>query len=163
MPLTDIDPDKIRLFGLSNRTIRFTQVKVGAFGSCSFYVQTHFGDSAEESTTSSTSSMKGGNSGNNGSDLNKGNILKPTFNILMEEGHKAFEVYHANLEVLFLSRCEVTRHKTILKDTTLIVFSKPEIIPEVRPDTSPSRSDNQFMIDFVLETSKKIWMNCCVG
>jgi hypothetical protein len=27
--------------------------------------------------------MKGGNSGKNGSDHNKGNILKPTFNTLM--------------------------------------------------------------------------------
>jgi hypothetical protein len=29
--------------------------------------------------------MKGGNSGNNGSNLDKGNILKPTFDTLMEE------------------------------------------------------------------------------
>jgi hypothetical protein len=29
-------------------------------------------------------SMKGGNSGNNGSDLDKGNILKPTFDTSME-------------------------------------------------------------------------------
>jgi hypothetical protein len=53
--------------------------------------------------------MKGGNSGNNRSDLNKGNILKPTFDTLTEEGHKAFEACHANLEELFLSRYEVTR------------------------------------------------------
>jgi hypothetical protein len=53
------------------------------------------------------SSMKGGNSGNNGSDLNKSNILKPTFNTLMEEGRKAFKAYRTNLEELFLSRCEV--------------------------------------------------------
>jgi hypothetical protein len=33
--------------------------------------------------------MKGGNSGSNGSDLDKNNILNPTFNTLMEEGHKA--------------------------------------------------------------------------
>jgi hypothetical protein len=52
--------------------------------------------------------MKGGNSGHNGSDLDKGNILKPTFNTQTEEGHKAFKVYHANLEELFLSHCEVT-------------------------------------------------------
>jgi hypothetical protein len=52
--------------------------------------------------------MKGGNSDNNGSDLDKGNILKPTFDTLMEEGRKAFEAYHANLEELFLSYCEVT-------------------------------------------------------
>jgi hypothetical protein len=47
--------------------------------------------------------MKGGNFSNNGSDLNKGNILKPTFDTLKEEGRKAFEAYRANLEELFLS------------------------------------------------------------
>jgi hypothetical protein len=30
--------------------------------------------------------MKGGNSSHNESDLDKGNILKPTFDTLMEEG-----------------------------------------------------------------------------
>jgi hypothetical protein len=53
------------------------------------------------------SGMKGGNSSHNGSDLDKGNILKPTFNTLTEEGHKSFEAYRVNLEELFLSRCEV--------------------------------------------------------
>jgi hypothetical protein len=67
-----------------------------------------FCDSAEESTTLSTSSMKGGNSGNNGSDLDKGNILKPTFDTLSKKGRKAFEAYRANLEELFLSCCKVT-------------------------------------------------------
>jgi hypothetical protein len=38
--------------------------------------------------------MKGENFGNNGSDPNKGNILKPTFDTLMEEGRKAFDAYH---------------------------------------------------------------------
>jgi hypothetical protein len=71
-------------------------------------VATHFDDSVVESTTLSTSSLKGENYGNNGSDLDKGNILKPTFDILMEEGRKAFEAYRANLEDLFLSRREVT-------------------------------------------------------
>jgi hypothetical protein len=94
-------------------------------------VATNFGNSAGELTTSSMSSIKGGNFGNNGSDLNKGNILKPTFDTLMEEGRKAFKAYHANLEELFLSRCEVMRHGTVLKDTTSIVFNKPEVIPEV--------------------------------
>jgi hypothetical protein len=51
--------------------------------------------------------MKGGNSSNNGSDLNKGRILKPNFDTLMEEGRNAFEAYRANLEELFPSRCEV--------------------------------------------------------
>jgi hypothetical protein len=42
----------------------------------------------------------------------KGNILKPTFDTLTEEGHKVFKVYRANLKELFLSRCEVTRYGT---------------------------------------------------
>jgi hypothetical protein len=46
--------------------------------------------------------MKGGNSGNNGSDLNKGSILKPSFDTLTEEGRKAFKAYRANIEELFL-------------------------------------------------------------
>jgi hypothetical protein len=61
-------------------------------------VRTHFGDSVKELTTLSTSSMNGGNSGKNGFDLDKGNILKPTFDTLTEEGHKTFDVYHANPE-----------------------------------------------------------------
>jgi hypothetical protein len=47
--------------------------------------------------------MKGGNSGNNESDLDKENIIKPTFDTLMEEGHKVFKTYHVNLKELFLS------------------------------------------------------------
>jgi hypothetical protein len=85
--------------------------------------------------------MKGGNSGNNRSDLDMGNILKPTFDTLMEEGHKALEAYHANLEDLFLLHCEVTRHGTVLKDTTPIVFNKPQVILEVQPDPSPYHND----------------------
>jgi hypothetical protein len=53
--------------------------------------------------------MKDENSGHNKSDLDKSNILKPTFDTLTEESRKAFKAYHANLEELFLSRCEVTR------------------------------------------------------
>jgi hypothetical protein len=75
--------------------------------------------------------MKGGNSCNIRSDLDKNNILRPTFDTLMEEGRKTFEAYHANLKELFCSRCEVMRHGTILKDTTPTVFHKPEVIPEV--------------------------------
>jgi hypothetical protein len=70
-------------------------------------VVTYFGDSTGESNTSSMPSMKGGNFGHNGSDLDKGNIIKLTFDTLMEEGRKVFEVYRANLEELFLSCCEV--------------------------------------------------------
>jgi hypothetical protein len=94
--------------------------------------------------------MKGGNFDNNGSDLDKGNILKPTFNTLTEEGCKAFKAYRTNHEEFFLSRCEVTRHGTVLKDTTSTVFNKLEVIPEVRPDPSLSHNDIQFMIESVL-------------
>jgi hypothetical protein len=65
--------------------------------------------------------MNGGNSSTNGSDLDKKNIIKPTFNTLMEEGHKAFKAYCANLEELFLSHCEVMRQGTVLRDTTPIM------------------------------------------
>jgi hypothetical protein len=53
--------------------------------------------------------MKGGNYGNNKSDLDKGNILKPTFDTLTEEDRKTFEAYRTNLKELFLARYEVMR------------------------------------------------------
>jgi hypothetical protein len=52
--------------------------------------------------------MKGGKSGNNGSDLDKCNIHKPTFDTLTEEGRMVFDAYCTNLEELFLSCGEVT-------------------------------------------------------
>jgi hypothetical protein len=52
--------------------------------------------------------MKGENFVQNGSNLDKGNILKPTFDTLTEEGHKAFKAYRTNLDELFRSNCEVT-------------------------------------------------------
>jgi hypothetical protein len=118
-------------------------------------VATHFGNSGGESTTSSMSSMKDRNSDNNGSDLDKGNILKSTFDTLTEEDCKAFKAYHTNLEGLFLSCCEVTRHLTVLKDTMLIIFSKPEVIHEVRPNPSPSLNNVQVMINSALEKQAK--------
>jgi hypothetical protein len=51
--------------------------------------------------------MKSGNSSNNGSDLDRGNILKPTFDTLTKEGHKVFKAYRANIEELFLSCCKM--------------------------------------------------------
>jgi hypothetical protein len=118
-------------------------------------VATYFGDSAGESTTSSTSSIKGENSDNNGSDLNKGNIIKPTFDTLTEEGRQAFKAYIIDLRELFLLRCEVMRQGTVLRDTTPIVFHKPDVIPMVRPDPSPSRNDIEFMIDSAIERQAK--------
>jgi hypothetical protein len=95
-----------------------------------------------------TPSMKGGNSDKIGSDLDKGNILRPTFDTLMEEGRRAFEAYITGLREHFLLHCEVMRQGT---DTTWIVFHKLEVIPEVWPDPSPSHNDIEFMIDSVLE------------
>jgi hypothetical protein len=95
--------------------------------------------------------MKGGNSGNNGSDLDKNNILKPTFDTLTEEGCKVFKAYCANHEELFLSCYEVMQHGTILMHTTPIIFHKPEVIPEARLDQSHSRNDIQSMINSTLE------------
>jgi hypothetical protein len=77
------------------------------------------------------------------------------FDTLTEEGRKAFEAYRANLEELFLSCCEVTRHGTILEDTTPIVFHKPEVILKVQPDPSPTRNDIQSMINSALERQAK--------
>jgi hypothetical protein len=51
--------------------------------------------------------MKGGNSGTNRSDLDKNNIIKPTFDTLMEEGRKAFKPYRTDLEELLLSSYEM--------------------------------------------------------
>jgi hypothetical protein len=99
--------------------------------------------------------MKGGNSGHNGSELDMGNILKPTFDTLIEEGRKAFKAYRVNLKELFLSCCEVTQQGTILKDTTPIIFTKLEVIPEVRPNPSPSLNDVQNMINSALERQAK--------
>jgi hypothetical protein len=134
-----------------NRTIRFGETGPSSL-SCFeeqllalvlFHVQTHFGDSAEESTISNMSWMKGENSGNNRSDLDKSNILE------------AFEAYHTNLEELILLRYEVARHGTVLNDTTPIIFHRPKVIHEVRPDPSPSRNDIQSIINSALERQAK--------
>jgi hypothetical protein len=42
--------------------------------------------------------MKGVNSGTNGSELDKNNILKPTFDTLTEVGRKAFEAYRTDFK-----------------------------------------------------------------
>jgi hypothetical protein len=99
--------------------------------------------------------MKGRNSGHNGSDLDKGNILMPTFDTLTEEDRKAFEAYRVNLEEIFLSRCKVMRQGSVLKDTTPIVFTKPKLIPEVWPNLLSSLNDVQNMINSALERQAK--------
>jgi hypothetical protein len=67
------------------------------------------GGSTRESTTSRPSRMKKEDSGINGSDLDKNNIIKLTFDTLTEEDHKALETYRIDLDELFYSLYEVTR------------------------------------------------------
>jgi hypothetical protein len=91
------------------------------------------------------SSMKGVNSHTNGSNLDKNNIIKTTFDTLTDEGRKALEAYHADPEKLFYSRYEVTRLGAVLKDA-----------PEVRPKPPLSLDDVQSMINSVLERQAKV-------
>jgi hypothetical protein len=118
-------------------------------------METYFGNSIGESITSHTSSMKGENSSINGSDLNKNNNIKPTFNTLTEEGHKPLEAYHANLEELFYSCYEMMWQGSVLKDATLIIIRKAKVTPEVWPNPSLSLDDIQSMINSVLERQVK--------
>jgi hypothetical protein len=99
--------------------------------------------------------MKGGNSSNNGSDLDKNNIIKPTFDTLTEEGRKALEAYRADLDELFYSRYEMTRQGAILKDAAPIVIRKADVTPEVRPNPPLSLDDVQSMINSALERQAK--------
>jgi hypothetical protein len=71
----------------------------------------------------------GGNSNTNGSNLDKNNIIKSTFDTLMKKGHKAFETYHTDPEELLLLRDEMTRQWPILKGTTPIIIRKAEVTP----------------------------------
>jgi hypothetical protein len=74
---------------------------------------------------------------------------------LTEESHKTFEAYRTNLVELFLSHCEVTRQGAVLKDTTLIIFTKPKVMSEIRPNPSASLNDIQNMINSALERQAK--------
>jgi hypothetical protein len=49
----------------------------------------------------------------------------------------------------------VTRQGTVLRDTTPIIFNKPEVILEVWPNPSPSRNDVQVMINSALGRQAK--------
>jgi hypothetical protein len=77
------------------------------------------------------SSMKNGNSDTNGSDLNKNNIIKPTFKTLMEEDHKVLEAYRAEVDELFYSCYKVTQKGLVLKDTSPIIIRKTKVTPGV--------------------------------
>jgi hypothetical protein len=115
-------------------------------------VPTHFDDNAGESTTSS---MKKGGSGVNGSDLHKDNIIKPTFNNLMEQDRKVLEAYRVVVDEHFFSRYEVTQQGLIQKDATPIIIRKAEVTPEVWPNPSLSLNDVQSMINVALERQAK--------
>jgi hypothetical protein len=99
--------------------------------------------------------MKKKNSSTNGSNLNKNNIIKPTFDTLMEEGSKALESYRADMDELFYSRYEVTRQGVILKDNASIIIQKAEVTPEVWPKPLLSLDDVRSMINFTLEKQVK--------
>jgi hypothetical protein len=99
--------------------------------------------------------MKGGNSYANGSDLNKNNIIKPTFDTLTKEGRKSLEAYHTDLEELFYSCYEMMWHGTILKDAMPIIIRKADVTLEVRPNPPLSLEDVQSMINFVLQRQAK--------
>jgi hypothetical protein len=99
--------------------------------------------------------MTEGNSGNNRSDLNKNNIIKPTFNTLTEEGRKTLEAYRTDLKELFYSRYEMTRQGAILKGAAPIIIRKAEVTPEVRPNPPLSLNDVQSMINSTLERQAK--------
>jgi hypothetical protein len=81
--------------------------------------------------------------------------MKPTFDTLTEEGHKAFEAYRTDLKELFLSHCEVMWQGTVLKDTMSIIIRKAEVISEVQPNPSPSLNDVKSMVDFASKRQAK--------
>jgi hypothetical protein len=81
--------------------------------------------------------------------------MKPTFDTLTEEGHKAFEAYRADLKELFLSHCEVMWQGTVLKDTMSIIIRKAEGTSEVQPNPSPSLNDVKSMVDFASKRQAK--------
>jgi hypothetical protein len=99
--------------------------------------------------------MKVGNSGNNGFNLDKNNIIKTTFDILMEEGRKTLEAYRVDLEELFYSRYKMRWQRAILKDAAPIIICKAEVTPDVRPNPPLSLDNVQSMINYALERQVK--------
>jgi hypothetical protein len=156
VPLTAVVPDKTRGSGYQNRIVWFFLFWIGASDSCPICVPTHFDDSVGKSTTSRLSSLKKGGPDVNGSDLNKNNIINPTFDTLTEEDCKALEAYHAEVDELFYSCYEVTRQGLVLKDTSSIIIHKAEVTPEVRSNPLLSLDDVQSMINSALERQTKI-------
>jgi hypothetical protein len=77
------------------------------------------------------SSMKKGNSSTNESNLDKNNIIKPSFDTLMEEGLKALESYRTDLDELFYSRYEVMQQGVVLKDDAPIIIHNAKVTLEV--------------------------------
>jgi hypothetical protein len=99
--------------------------------------------------------MKKGGSDVNGSDLHKDNIIKPTFNNLMEKDRKVLEAYRVVVDELFFSHYEVTQQGLIQKDATPIIIRKAEVTPEVWPNPSLSLNDVQSMINAASERQAK--------
>jgi hypothetical protein len=86
---------------------------------------------ADSARASTTSSMKKGGSGINGSDLSKENIIKPTFDTLMEEDSKVLEAYRTDVDEFFCSHYKVMWQGLILKDVAPIIIHKVKVTPEV--------------------------------
>jgi hypothetical protein len=99
--------------------------------------------------------MKKENSSTNGSNLDKNNIIKPTFDTLMAEGSKALESYRVDMDELFYSRYEVMQQGVILKDNTSIIIRKAKVTPEEWPNPPLSLDDVRSMINFTLEKQAK--------
>jgi hypothetical protein len=87
--------------------------------------------------------------------LNKDNIIKPTFDNLTEEDHKALEAYRREVDELLFSCYEATRQGLIQKDTMPIVICKAEVTPKVRSNPSLSINDVQVLINSTLERQAK--------
>jgi hypothetical protein len=87
--------------------------------------------------------------------LNKDNIIKPTFDNLTEEDHKALEAYRREVDELLFSCYEATRQGLIQKDTMPIVIRKAEVTPKVRSNPSLSINNVQVLINSMLERQAK--------
>jgi hypothetical protein len=97
-----------------------------------------------------------GSSDINESDLDKNNIIKPTFDTLMEEDCKALEAYHTEMDELFYSCYEGKWQGLVLMDTSPNIIQKDEVTPEVRPNPLLSLDDVQFLLLMLLILLKPI-------
>jgi hypothetical protein len=91
----------------------------------------------------------------NGSDFNKDDNIKPTYDSLMEEDCKVLEAYRMEVDGLFFLCDEVTWKVLVQKDEAPIVIRKAEVTPEVWSNPSPSLNDVQSIINSALKRQAK--------